>query len=75
VCPDAVGRPESDQNPALPLAPFTIYWALLASTAAINGVDDAQLAAPEVHTSIEYPYPDRVRRKREAASFKRPYLK
>src|ERR1035438_9093062 len=28
-------------------------------------VDCPQFVAPEVHTSIEHPYPDRVRRKRE----------
>jgi hypothetical protein len=40
VCPNAVGGPESDQNPALPIAPFTIHGELLTSTAAINNVND-----------------------------------
>jgi hypothetical protein len=75
VYPDAVGGPESDPHPALPTTPFTIYWGVLKSTAAINSVGDPQFVAPEVHTSIEHPYPDRVRRKTRAASFKRPYLK
>jgi hypothetical protein len=64
VCPDAVGGPESDQNPALPITPFTIHGELLTSTAAINSVNDTQFVAPEVHASIKHPYPDRVRRKR-----------
>jgi hypothetical protein len=65
VYPEAVGGPESDQNPASPTTPFTIYRELLTSTAAIQSIDSTQFVAPEVHISIEHPYPDRVRRKRE----------
>jgi hypothetical protein len=65
VWPDAVGGSESDQNPALPITPSTIYWELLTSATPIKSVDDTQFVPPEVHTSIEHPYPDRVRRKRE----------
>jgi hypothetical protein len=65
VCPDAVGGPKAEPNPALPITPITIYWELLTSTAATNSVDDTQFVAPDLHASIEHPYPERVRRKRE----------
>jgi hypothetical protein len=65
VRPNAFRGPESDQNPTLPITPFTIHGEFLTSTAAIDSVNDSQFVAPPVHPSIEHPYPDRVRRKRE----------
>jgi hypothetical protein len=65
VCPDAIGRPKTRQNSALQAAPFTVYLESLTSKAATITSTKPKFVAPQAPTSIEHPYPDRVRRKRE----------
>jgi hypothetical protein len=75
VCSDVARRPKTDLNPALLTTPFTIYLQLLTSKGALETIHPNRFVEPEVQTSIEHPYPDRVPPQTRAASFKRPYLK
>jgi hypothetical protein len=47
------------------MTPFTTYLVSPISKGTLTTTDGSRFAEPEVLPSIENPYPDRVRRKRE----------